>query len=137
MARHARHGGQDFADIRALVCHPLHIGQDFQGGGDDPQIPGQRLLEGQQVHTAVLDGLFHGVDLGVPGDDPPGQRPVHGFQAADGVLHECVHPAAHLRQIGVQAGEFLVEQGSGHIVRSFVSRNGRLCNPRCACRTGC
>lgn len=113
-------------DVRALVGNPLHVGNDLQGGGDHPQIPGQGLLQGQQVHTALLDAFFHGVDLDVLLKNALGHGHVHIFQGADGALHDAVDAPAHLGQIGVQPRQLLVEYISRHgLNRPFLCQPNR------------
>ena len=50
-------------DVHGLVADALEVGVDLHGGGDEPQVGGHGLLQGEQLQAAVVDLDLEVVDL--------------------------------------------------------------------------
>ena len=59
-------------DVHGHVADPLQMSVDLDGCRDEPQVPGDRLPQGQQAYALLLDLRVELVDLGIPFDDPVG-----------------------------------------------------------------
>ena len=71
----------DLGDVHGQVAHPLELADHPQRGDDDPQVAGDRLLQGEQRERRVLDPLAGPVDLGVGADHLLGDLGVAGRAA--------------------------------------------------------
>ena len=82
-------------DVDRLVADPLQVGHDLHGGGDEAQVAGGRLVEGQQLHALLIHFHVVGVHLAVAVDDLLGQHAVtleqRGHDAPDLLLDQPAH----------------------------------------------
>ena len=109
---HAQPG--DLGDVHREVAHPLQLADHPQRGHHDPEVAGDRLLEGEQGERRLLDPLARPVDLVVGGDDLLGHLGVAVEQRLGGEADRGLDLAADLRQVLEDRVELVVE-GFAHV----------------------
>ena len=85
--------GDHLGDVHALIAHALDVLDDVQQGRHEPQIAGDRSLEGQQREDSLVDLEVAPVDAVVIGDDHLGELDilvVEGLQDAVELLDDQV-----------------------------------------------
>ena len=96
-------------DVDRVVADPLEIVGDLERGGEHPEVPRHRLLQGEEVDALLLDLDLHAVDHPVAHDDPVGlvgiplEQRLH--REAEGGLRLARHgeqPDLHVAQLVVK-----------------------------------
>ena len=119
-------------DVLGEIADPLEVVGNAQRTDDVPQVDRHRLAPGDGEDRLLLDLVLQEVDLGVLGDDAPGQVRIVPVERIHGVADLTLRKGAHL---GDHAGQFLeigVERPVGvlrqyHLLTSLarISRSGR------------
>jgi len=97
------HHERAFADVHRQIADPFERGVDLDGGDDEPQVAGDRLVERQGLETLLLDFDFLEVDLEIAVDRIRSQRFVVPFDRGQGasetVLDERAQPEDALLEL--------------------------------------
>ena len=97
------------ADVHGQVAHPLEVGVDLDGGDDHAQVGGHRLVQGQQLETAVVQLDVQVVDGLIAGQYGLERRTVAVHQAAQRFAHPFLGQAAHGQQALLERVELVLE----------------------------
>ena len=89
-------------DVDRVVADPLQVVVDLQRRHEEPQVHGDRLLQGEQLDGLLLDDHLHAVDLGVGGDDAGRLLRVDLRQRLDRALDLALDLSAHQDQVAPQ-----------------------------------
>src|SRR5262245_2813352 len=96
-------------DVHRLVADALEVGDDLHGGGDEAEVAGGRLVEGEQLHALLVDLDVVSVHLPIAVDDVSGQRLVTLHQRPHGAADLILDQRAHGQQRLLEAVQLLVE----------------------------
>ena len=90
------------ADVHAEIADALQIGDDLQRRGDEPQVRGHRLADGEDAHGELVDLALEAVDAPIEAHGRLRQRGVaraqRGLALADHLLDEAPHEEELLPQ---------------------------------------
>ena len=96
-------------DVHRLVPDPLQVGVDLHGRGDEPEVGGHRLLEGEQAQAALVDLDLQIVDVLVRGDDALRRIDAALDEGVGGVVHALLDERAHVQQAVLERLHLLFE----------------------------
>ena len=90
-----------------MVADALEVAVDLQDADEEPQVDGDRLLQGEQRDRRLLDRHLHPVDLVVGGDDAARLLRVHLGQGLDRAVDLPLDLSAHQDQLAAEVLELL------------------------------
>ncbi len=120
---HGRQQPGPLGDVDREVADPLQGGVDLDGGDDEAQVAGHRLVERQRLEAVLLDVDLHEVDREVALDGLGGERLV-------AVLHSGERPPQVVFDQGAQREDALLQVADLALQlcrhgRPSLSRTGR------------
>ena len=98
----------ELGNIAGGVADALDVGDHLQRAAYPAQIGGHRLLAQNQIQAGVLDVLFQGIDLPVPGDHLFGQLLVALLQSQHRLLDTFGSQRSHMDEVFGEGGELCV-----------------------------
>ena len=115
-ATEARQPAGRLGDVDRVVAHPLEVVRDLERGGQHPEVPCHRLLEGQQVDAHLLELDLHLVDDPVAGDDTLGLGAVALEERLDGQSQGGLRLTRHRQEADLDLAQVVVKVpvGLGH-----------------------
>jgi hypothetical protein len=96
-------------DTLGDVADTLDVLNDLESRGDKPQIPGHRLVPGQERNTHFINLQLGEIDFGVPPNDILESLRVPHPQALNGPADAFFDHSGHVEQTMSQGIEFLLE----------------------------
>jgi hypothetical protein len=96
-------------NARGVVAHALQVSDDAEGGHHGPEIPGRRLLAGDQRQARFFDLEALSVDGSVPFIDPARQLHVPSLQGSNGPVDSSVYPSTDGHQGSVEALQISIQ----------------------------
>ena len=123
--------GDQLGDVHALVAHPLDVLDHVQQRGDQPQVSGDRRLQGEQREDPLVDLQVAPVDAVVVGD--------HHLRELDVLVLERLEHAVELLDDQVKAAQrvgFELLQLLLKVRPPLTARGGRSARPRLGALAG-